>query len=35
LPNEEGVALEAAAHERGLTTAQMIRRILRDFLSRG
>lgn len=35
LPSGEAVGLETAAHERGLTAAQLIRRLLRGFLNRG
>jgi hypothetical protein len=32
LPGEQALSLEQAAHERGLTTAQMLRRLIQDFL---
>ena len=32
LPSREAASLEAAAHERGLTTAQFLRRLCRGFL---
>jgi hypothetical protein len=32
LPTRQAAALEAAAHQRGLTVGQMIRRLLRDSL---
>jgi hypothetical protein len=32
LPSWQATALEAAARSRGLTTAQMLRRLVRDFL---
>jgi hypothetical protein len=35
LPGEQAQGLERAAHERGLTTAQMLRRLIQDFLRRG
>jgi len=34
LPDWQVVELEHAAHLRGLTAAQMTRRLIRDFLSR-
>jgi hypothetical protein len=33
LPGRQAEALEAAAHRRGLTVAQMIRRLIRAFLA--
>jgi hypothetical protein len=35
LPSEQAQGLEQAAHARGLTAAQMLRRLVQDFLSRG
>ena len=35
LPGEQVLGLEQAAHERGLTTAQMLRRLIQDFLRGG
>jgi hypothetical protein len=35
LPSGEAVALEAAAHKWGLTAAQLVRLLVRDFLGRG
>ncbi|MCI0460643.1 MAG: hypothetical protein L0Z62_27120 [Gemmataceae bacterium] len=35
LSGQQALNLEQAAHERGLTTAQMIRALIRDFLQRG
>jgi hypothetical protein len=35
LSSQQAQALEQAAHERGLTTAQMLRRLVQDFLNRG
>lgn len=35
LPGEQAQGLERAAHERGLTTAQMLRRLVQDFLRGG
>jgi hypothetical protein len=32
LPGEQALSLEQAAHERGLTMAQMLRRLIQDFL---
>jgi hypothetical protein len=34
LPGWQMNALETAAHDRGLTAAEMVRHVLRDFLSR-
>lgn len=34
VPSEEAAALEAAAHERGLTVAQLARLLIRQFLDR-
>ncbi len=34
LPSVQAAHLEAAAHERGLTVGQMLRRIVRDFTDR-
>jgi hypothetical protein len=34
LPQEQVATLEEAAHDRGLTIGQMIRRLVRDFTSR-
>jgi hypothetical protein len=34
LPRGQAEALEAAAHRRGLTPGQLLRRLLRDFLAR-
>jgi hypothetical protein len=33
LPRGQALALEAAAHRRGLTTGQLLRHLLRDFLA--
>ena len=33
LPGWQVTALESAAHERGLTAAEMVRALLRDFLA--
>jgi hypothetical protein len=33
LPGGQAAALEAAAHRCGLTTGQLLRRLLRDFLA--
>ncbi len=33
LPSPQAQGLEQAAHERGLTAAQMLRRLVQDFLS--
>ena len=35
LPSQQAQGLEQAAHARGLTTAQMLRRLIQDFLSHG
>jgi hypothetical protein len=35
LSSQQAQALEQAAHDRGLTTAQMLRRLVQDFLSHG
>ncbi len=35
LPGQQALHLEQAAHERGLTAAQMIRALIRDFLQCG
>jgi len=32
LPGAQALSLEQAAHERGLTTAQMLRQLIQDFL---
>jgi hypothetical protein len=32
LPGWQAAALEAAAHDRGLTAAEMVRRLVRDFV---
>lgn len=34
VPGDEVAALEAAAHDRGLTVAQLARLLIRDFLGR-
>ncbi|MCC6421004.1 MAG: hypothetical protein IT429_22435 [Gemmataceae bacterium] len=35
LPGWQVTGLERAAHQRGLTVAQMLRRLVNDFLTRG
>jgi hypothetical protein len=35
VPGGQAVALEQAAHQRGLTAAQMLRRLIQDFLEGG
>lgn len=35
LPGAQALSLEQAAHERGLTVAQMLRRLIQDFLKGG
>ena len=35
LPGGQALALEQAAHDRGLTAAQMLRRLIQDFLKPG
>jgi hypothetical protein len=35
LPGRQVLRLEQAAHDRGLTAAQMIRRLIQEFLKRG
>jgi len=35
LPGGQAQVLEQAAHERGLTVAQMLRRLIQDFLKGG
>jgi hypothetical protein len=35
LPGEQALSLERAAHERGLTTGQMLRGLIQEFLRGG